>query len=252
PYIQEWIEYHKLIGFSKFYIYDNDSDDNLEETLKKYINDETVVYCKFSGKCMQLAAYQHAIENYKNENRYMAIIDLDEFIVSPDEENLLNILKNMEEKKKDFGGLAINWCMYGSSGHKQKPRGGVLENYLYRACDDFVINHYVKTICNPRKVYNYESPHSPIYYRNFYDYDIDGQKRKKHSLKITGLNKLRIIHYFTKSYEEFLAKRNRGMADKLNIRSLEIFESHDRNDIKDDLMLKYTDRIKKINEDFDR
>ena len=28
PYIREWIEYHKLVGFTIFYIYDNDSTDN--------------------------------------------------------------------------------------------------------------------------------------------------------------------------------------------------------------------------------
>ena len=40
-YIEEWIDYHKLIGFEKFYIYNNESSDNTESVLKKYIDDRT-------------------------------------------------------------------------------------------------------------------------------------------------------------------------------------------------------------------
>jgi hypothetical protein len=33
PYLKEWIEYHKLVGFTKFYFYDNESTDNTREIL---------------------------------------------------------------------------------------------------------------------------------------------------------------------------------------------------------------------------
>ena len=46
PYIQEWIEFHKLLGVKKFYFYDNDSDDNTREVLDKYIKDTSVTYTK--------------------------------------------------------------------------------------------------------------------------------------------------------------------------------------------------------------
>ena len=37
PYLPEWIEFYKLVGVEKFYIYDNDSTDNTKEVLKPYI-----------------------------------------------------------------------------------------------------------------------------------------------------------------------------------------------------------------------
>lgn len=57
PYIIEWIEYHRLVGVEKFYIYDNGSTDNIKDILTPYISNNTVVYHEFPGKEMQLSAY---------------------------------------------------------------------------------------------------------------------------------------------------------------------------------------------------
>ena len=43
-YIQEWIEYHLLVGVDKFYIYDNESTDDLKNILKVYIDQGIVEY----------------------------------------------------------------------------------------------------------------------------------------------------------------------------------------------------------------
>jgi hypothetical protein len=32
-YLQEWIEYHKLLGVEMFYIYDNESTDNTQSCI---------------------------------------------------------------------------------------------------------------------------------------------------------------------------------------------------------------------------
>ncbi|ELV04510.1 glycosyltransferase family 92 protein [Brachyspira hampsonii] len=44
PYIKEWIEYHRIIGAERFYIYDNESTDNLKEVLEPYIKEGIVIY----------------------------------------------------------------------------------------------------------------------------------------------------------------------------------------------------------------
>ena len=43
PYIKEWIEYHRLVGVERFYIYDNESTDNVKEILKPYIDLENFI-----------------------------------------------------------------------------------------------------------------------------------------------------------------------------------------------------------------
>ncbi|WP_172993723.1 glycosyltransferase family 2 protein, partial [Lactobacillus helveticus] len=56
-YIQEWIEYYKILGFSRFYIFDNDSTDDTKQKLKKYIDHGLVDYNVIHGKARQMDAY---------------------------------------------------------------------------------------------------------------------------------------------------------------------------------------------------
>lgn len=37
PYMKEWIDYHRLVGVEKFYVYDNESTDSLLSVLAPYI-----------------------------------------------------------------------------------------------------------------------------------------------------------------------------------------------------------------------
>src|ERR1700761_9514165 len=46
-YLSEWIEYHKLIGVSHFYIYDNNNSDETKNALNEYIESGTVEYIKW-------------------------------------------------------------------------------------------------------------------------------------------------------------------------------------------------------------
>ena len=70
PYIKEWIEFHKLVGFTKFYFYDNESEDNTVDILKPYIDSGLVEYTLIKGKGRQLDAYNDAIAKHKNECRW--------------------------------------------------------------------------------------------------------------------------------------------------------------------------------------
>ncbi len=120
PYIKEWIEYHKLVGVERFYFYDNGSDDNTREVLEPYIKDGSVVYNYCEGKCLQNLAYSDAIYKYKNQTRWLAIIDLDEYIVPVEKDNIADFLKDYE----DYFAVGINWVMFDSNGYKTKPVSG--------------------------------------------------------------------------------------------------------------------------------
>src|SRR5207248_10986601 len=39
PYLREWIEFHRLVGVSHFYLYRNGSTDDWEPVLRPYIGD---------------------------------------------------------------------------------------------------------------------------------------------------------------------------------------------------------------------
>lgn len=126
----------------------------------------------------------------------------------------------------------------------------MLDNFLYRAKEDGKGNNCIKTIVNPRRVYKYEHVHFPTYLMGFYSVDENGNKVNGWSNEVVEINKIRINHYFTKSKEEWIVRRSMGKADykdRSQIRTLQEFEEHDNNDIYDNGMLFYVDKMKELN-----
>lgn len=218
PYVKEWIEFHKLVGVERFYFYDNGSTDNTREVLEPYIKNGTVVYKYCEGQCLQNKVYADAILKYRNQTRWLAIIDLDEFIVPLEKDNIRDFLKDYE----DFPAVGINWVMFDCNGHKTKPqtyKGMVTRNYT-RALKNTnsKTNCQIKSIVNPQKVVSVFSPHYCIYKNKEFAVNenkeiIYGGFSEKHSS-----NKIQINHYYTKSEEEYWIKYNRGSADMLENR----------------------------------
>lgn len=250
-YIKEWLDYHKAIGIGKVYLYDNGSTDNTIEVIRPYIETGFVLFTEFSGQAMQIPAYKDACCKYRNECKYMAFIDADEFLVSVEDRPIHEVVDEIISIDPHAAGVAINWRVYGSSGYINKPNGGVLENFLYRANENGTGNYCIKTICNPRLVFEYNHSHYPTYAYNYYSINEIGEKviGWRHPYNNT-LQKLRINHYFCKSQEEWIKRRSIGKADHKSdsesfLRTIDEFKAHDNNDIYDDIMLKYVQRINK-------
>ena len=223
-YMREWIEYHRMIGVSHFYIYDNESTNHLKEELKDYIDMGIVTYHYFPGSLVQHKAYNHAVENYQFETKYMAIIDADEYIV-PMQDALVpdiveQIFKDYESvvfKESEFaGGVGINWREYGTSHHKEKQDGLCVENYMYRAADDYFQNVHIKTIFIPRVIMNIANPHFPYMEEGWRNISENGSMIPHSYFYDSMCKKLRINHYFCKSEEEFMQKLKRGWPDRVH------------------------------------
>ena len=240
PYIKEWIEFYVKQGVAHFLIYDNDSDDNMREVLQPFIDQGLVSYKRLPGKVRQLDAYNMAVNNYKNKFRYIAFLDCDEFCFCLEhDKNLYEFVDELMKAHKQAGGIGANWLIFGSSGYETKPAGGVLKNFVMCAEKNFIANHYVKTICDPQKVFMFNDAHKPIYLKGYENFNENGEIIKLSVTEEVSFDKIRINHYFSKSKEEYIKKRNRGMADNKNIRPMDNFYSHDQNIIKDTEILSH-------------
>ena len=243
-YIKEWLEFYKLIGVDIFYIYDNDSTDNVKEYLQEYIRSGEVIYQKMSGKKRQCDAYNDALYRYKDSVKYMAFFDLDEFLFPAKEGDCVyNLVDELMKSDSSIGGLVVNWLIYGSSGIKEKQDALVMETFLKRAEEDLEENKHYKTIVNPRRVFSFICPHYPMYLRNFHAVNENLQEVTEEKIK-GSYEKLRLNHYFTKSLAEYQMKKSRGMADRLDKRAEDDFKRHDKNDVYDDIALSYVAKIK--------
>ncbi|MDR1221114.1 MAG: glycosyltransferase family 92 protein [Treponema sp.] len=232
PYLKEWIEYHKLVGVQTFYIYDNYSADATKEVLQPYIESGVVVYTLFPAEEAhsletQIQAFNDAITRYKNKTRWLALIDADEFIVPVHADTITSVIKDVERKtaRKKFGALCVFWVLYGFSGHCRKPDGLVIENYtrsrvkeLTKAASAnyvWIEQEWIKSIVNPRMTAAYYI-HGGAYINGRCGIDERGNRMQEDGGVPEGVaasvEKIRINHYWTKSYEEFAGKIKRTKA----------------------------------------
>ena len=241
PYIKEWLDYHLLAGVDHFYLYDNDSTDNLRELLQPYIDNDTVTYKFYTGKGMQLAAYNEAVKDYKFDCQYMAFIDADEFIYPQENKSIKEVLNEILSINGNAEGIVINWQIFGSSNQEKADFSkGVLERFVYKAKSDFEANRQIKSIVNPRCVELIINPHFVRYYEGKFSINENGTPILSFLNDPCSVNKICINHYFTKSKEEYLNKMGRGKADNVfDEYDMQLFESHDQNDVFDDSILSY-------------
>ena len=228
-YFQEWIEYHYKLGVEKFYIYDNDSSDDTKETLAPYIESGLVEYVFLPGMKQQLPAYDDCFDKHRLDARWIAVIDLDEFIVPIKDETIPEFLKRFEK----YPVVEINWLIYGSGGAKEKRSGGVMERFKHHSVPNHFLNRHVKSIVNPRRIFSFTGCHEAA--------RISGRAADSHGVPIRKNFRdrepqqdiIRINHYAVKSYEEFLNKRARGRARTVKQHNVDYFNRFDLNDIEE-------------------
>ena len=251
PYIKEWLDYHILLGVGHFYIYDNESHDALMTVLRPYIDAGWVTYQKALGENQQLPVYADALVRYRMQCRYMGFIDIDEFILPLQKKSVIDIISQALQSSPQAAGLAINCKSFGSSGWEQRPAvGGVLDSYLYRAPDGFDWSEFpwkwdahVKSIVDPRRTTAMVSPHHAKYQAGYMAVDEKGRRVDGMDNFVDDTATIRINHYFTKSLAEWVDKRNKGCADCDRIRPMEEFFWRDRNDVYDDLIVRYREHL---------
>ncbi|MBR1805873.1 MAG: glycosyltransferase family 92 protein, partial [Selenomonadaceae bacterium] len=158
PYLREWLNYHLLAGVEHFYLYNNDSSDDYAEVLKPYVDANIVTLIDWSGKAMQNPAYLDALTRFRFFCRYMAFIDLDEFILPLTNQSVGEVVDEIFSRAERAGALAITWRLFGSNGHETADYSrGVLERFTRRDSDKG--EPYVKLVGNPRSLKFFSGAH---------------------------------------------------------------------------------------------
>jgi len=61
PYLREWVQFHRLQGFERFHLYNNESTDDWMPELWDLISSGVVTIHDWSGKAQQIPAYKDFI-----------------------------------------------------------------------------------------------------------------------------------------------------------------------------------------------
>jgi hypothetical protein len=241
PYLLEWLEFHKIVGVQRFFLYDNGSGIDVVGILYPYLESGEVILHDWPVAPGQLPAYNHCLQTYSQESEWIAFLDLDEFLFPTVDSDLKNILDGFASAP----GIGVNWLMFGTSGHGVRPAGLQIENFTKRAETNFPGNQHIKSIVRPDRVVSPADPH----FFNCKD-SSESTVTEEHlplSSAMTddvSVTKLRINHYFTRSREDMYQKMHRGRACSGTLRSWEFLESGDRNEVEDLTIQRFLPQLK--------
>ncbi|CAN0924262.1 Glycosyltransferase family 92 protein RCOM_0530710 [Linum grandiflorum] len=140
-FIREWVIYHSGIGVDKFFIYDNDSDDNLHSVVESLNSEgykiETVPWI---WPKTQEAGFSHAAVYAKETCDWMMYVDVDEFVFSPrwssarkPSNQMLKTLLSETNSNGSVGQVSIRCNEFGPSGRETNPEEGVMQGYDCRS-----------------------------------------------------------------------------------------------------------------------
>ncbi len=210
-YLREWAAYHALLGVEHFYIYDNGSANNQARCLEGF-DAERFTFISWPGREMQMPAYNHCLANFGRDCRWVAFIDVDEFICPMQDDGIPALLGEYE----DYAGLAVPWQTFGSGGHLRRPAGLTVENFRQTLPEELDARYNViKCIVDPARTVKAVDPHRVLPKIGEYVVSEDHNPIPRSASRvIRHAEKVRINHYFYRSQEEFEAKLARGRADR--------------------------------------
>ncbi|MFI5343633.1 MAG: glycosyltransferase family 92 protein [Chlamydiales bacterium] len=206
PYLKEWIEYHKLLGVEHFYLYNNLSQDNYTTILKPYMKNGEVDLIEWNYPSediqewnnIQCHAYNDALVKTRGTAKWVAFIDLDEFLVPTEKDNLIHFLKDYNE----FAAVCINWMAYGTSWVTKIPDDQLLiETLTLRAPKEAERHRRVKSIVQPEVTTHCINPHFFFFKKGFFQVDAEKIAFNEASTSIPKCSAIRINHYFIRDEE---------------------------------------------------
>ncbi|MDZ7617015.1 MAG: glycosyltransferase family 92 protein [Patescibacteria group bacterium] len=256
-HIGEWVCFHRQAGIRRFVIYDNGSTDETVAVARSAAAPEqvTVVPWRQSlkdarlGRSLhnQVLAYAHAASNFGADFRWMAFIDVDEFLVPVRANSIPAALAHLEPCRN----VSLPWRMFGTSGHKTPPDGGILRNYLrcspVSAHDQPALRNF-KCIVDPChltavRVHSMETDGSD---QTQNDRGEAVARCNRHRRCFYSADHLQLNHYYTRSEAEVAEKVQRGHMngdDQRYLRKVrQVMECLDRETVEDRTVLEFLDR----------
>jgi hypothetical protein len=118
-YLKEWIEYHHMLGVDHFLLYNDRSVDHWAEVLEPYIDSNLVEVIEWSAlpgvgifPVHQTAAYRDGLRRSKGNTKWLAFIDIDEFILPKKNATILECLNQFFSTAD---GVYICWRNFGTN-----------------------------------------------------------------------------------------------------------------------------------------
>lgn len=212
-YIEEWLNYHLKMGFDKVYVYCNDWS---WEVPKKY--GDKVIAIPFNGLKKQVASYDNFLELYRDKYNFAAFIDVDEFIVLKQAENIKQAMYNY----RDVACLRLPIRTFGNNGLDKVVSNNyaVIDRFtkartVYESIGKYIIN--LDLISRSQKFVDENwfghlpctNPSRTTVWNGYYNYFINDEGGNNEPIELN--------HYITKTWEEYITRKKNTDVKKGNL-----------------------------------
>ncbi|KAK6256348.1 Glycosyltransferase family 92 - like 3 [Theobroma cacao] len=141
-FLKEWVMYHAQIGVQRWYIYDNNSDDDTDSVIES-LSDANYNISRHIWPWIktQEAGFAHCALRSRSSCDWVGFIDVDEFFHLPSGLTLQAVLRNLSSRAPSLdteaahipiGELRVSCYSFGPSGLRHVPRQGVMVGYTCR------------------------------------------------------------------------------------------------------------------------
>jgi Glycosyl transferase family 2 len=222
--LKEWIDHYLFHGVEHFYLINDQSSDNYAEILEPYIQRNQVtlnspIWDHYVGRQFQM--YNQFILPHLNTTEWLLMVDLDEFMWSPQSINLYDVLKHIT----NVGQIQVEHTLFGSSGHIEQPKS-VVKSFLRRSSDSPTANPGLrKYFVNSAFAFSDLTIHHAIF---------KNPEHEKNNFILLNAPYFVLNHYNCQSMNFWkYIKCTRGDADEYKVRDMALFETLDLNDVED-------------------
>jgi hypothetical protein len=179
-YLQEWITYHRMVGVQHFWLYTDSDRETWQPFLAADVDRGIVEVIDWPvpdtgySTLHAVEAYKDALQRARGRSQWLAVLDIDEFILPLDDDTVTSCL---DRHYSDASGVYVNWRNFGTAG-VWLPEG---EPILFRltACSirDHPSNAVGKSIVRPDRVRIAEAwyPHHFVLENGYAYHNGDGQ-----------------------------------------------------------------------------
>ena len=222
-YLEEWLHWHISLGVEHFYIYDHNSKQPVSDFISKLdssIQDKVTVI-PFGGSHVfaQHDAYNNCLEKYRYESRWIGFIDSDEMVNIKTGKTMPDFLYQYER----YAGLFISWIEYGANGHREKSSAPLRERFTKPApkTDAGSLGKvFVQPLLMKKMLTHNGFPMEGYIVVDEHKNPVEEAESWK---SVTTTDFICVDHYYTKSYQEWLEKLQRGSCDPDYFRKYEDF-----------------------------
>ncbi|XP_044465744.1 glycosyltransferase family 92 protein RCOM_0530710-like [Mangifera indica] len=132
-FIKEWIMYHAEIGVQRWFIYDNNSEDEIESIIKSLSDlNYNITRHVWPWTKTQEAGFAHCALRAREVCDWVGFIDVDEFFHLPSGLMLYDVVGKYSGGDSKIGELRVSCHSFGPSGLKHVPTDGVTLGYTCR------------------------------------------------------------------------------------------------------------------------